>query len=70
MNDDNFNQIKGSIENLERKVEILLNKPQPRPKFLWREFWIGFGVVFVIMIIYEVVTSILLYNGVLSARPF
>lgn len=58
MNDDNLNQLKESVENLERKVDILLNK-HSRPKFLWKEFWIGFGVVVVIIFGYSVVQRIL-----------
>ena len=58
LNDEELNQLKESIETLDRKVDTILSQSQ-RPKFLWREFWIGFGVVFVIIMGYSVVVRIL-----------
>lgn len=55
LTDDEFNQLKKSIENLERKIDQISAQSQQKSRFLWREFWIGFGVVFVIMVVYSVV---------------
>jgi len=62
MTDAELEQIKDSINRLETKMYMLLAQER-RSRFLWKEFWIGFGVVFVIMVIYFTVVQIIQSHG-------
>lgn len=62
MTDAELEQIKDSINRLETKMDMLLAQER-RSRFLWKEFWIGFGVVFVIMVIYFTVVQIIQSHG-------
>lgn len=62
MSEVELEQLKESIDRLETKMHMLLAQER-RPRFLWKEFWIGFGVVFVIMAVYFAVVQILQSHG-------
>lgn len=70
LNDDEFSQIKESIESLERKIDKLSIQTAQKPGFLWREFWIGFGVVFVIMVVIFTIIGIINYHQVSHGVAF
>ena len=58
MSEVELEQLKESIERLETKMDTSLAQ-QRRPRFLWKEFWIGFGVVAAIIFVYSVTARIL-----------
>jgi hypothetical protein len=62
MTEVELEQIKESIDRLETKMDMLLAQ-QRRPRFLWKEFLIGFGVVFVIMVVYFSIVQIIQSHG-------
>lgn len=49
MNDVELSELKDSVQRLEAKVHKLLAQPKKRTGFLWKEFFVGFLVVYIIM---------------------
>lgn len=57
LKEDDVEKIMNEIANLEKKIDLLSQSNQ-RPRFLWKEFWIGFSVVFFVMMLLMVVLEI------------
>ena len=60
LNNDNLTQIVQLLENMNGKIDIL--EKRSRPKILWRNFWIGFGVVSAIWILFLAILQIIGYH--------
>ncbi|GMA64150.1 hypothetical protein NZD89_02195 [Alicyclobacillus fastidiosus] len=59
MNDIEVNELKDSIQSLETKIDKLLAQPKKRSGFLWKEFIVGFVVVYIIMMALAVTVGLL-----------
>lgn len=59
MNETELAELRDSIQHLETKIDKLLAQPKKRAGFLWKEFIVGFVVVYVIMMALSVVIGLL-----------
>ncbi|QSO48646.1 hypothetical protein [Alicyclobacillus mengziensis] len=59
MNDTDLAELQDSIQRLETKVDKLLSQPKKRSGFLWKEFIIGFVVVYIVMMALSVTVGLL-----------
>ena len=53
-------QIVQLLENMDKKINLL--EKRTRPKILWKNFWIGFGVVSVIWLLFLAILQIIGYH--------
>lgn len=59
MNEGELNELRDSIQRLEAKVDKLLAQPKKRSGFLWKEFIVGFVVVYIVMMVLLVTAGLL-----------
>lgn len=48
MNDTELNELRDSVQRLEAKVDKLLEQQKKPSGFLWKEFIVGFVVVYIV----------------------
>lgn len=59
VNDAELDELKKSVQRLETKVDKLLAQPKKRSAFLWKEFIVGFVVVYIVMMVLSVTIGLL-----------
>lgn len=59
VNDVELNELRDSVQRLEAKVNKLLAQPKKRSGFLWKEFIVGFVVVYIVMMVLSVTIGLL-----------
>lgn len=59
MDDEELNELRDSVQRLEAKVDKLLAQPKKRSGFLWKEFIVGFIVVYIVMMVLSVTVGLL-----------
>ncbi|MCF8564624.1 hypothetical protein LLE49_07680 [Alicyclobacillus tolerans] len=59
MNETELAELRDSIQRLETKIDKLLERGKKRSGFLWKEFIVGFVVVYIFMMVLAVVFGLL-----------
>ena len=59
VDDVELSELQDSVKRLESKVDQLLTQPRKRSGFLWKEFIVGFVVVYIVMMVLSVTLGLL-----------
>ncbi|QSO47345.1 hypothetical protein [Alicyclobacillus mengziensis] len=59
MDDVELHELRDSVKRLEAKVDQLLTQPKKRSGFMWKEFIVGFVVVYIVMMVVSVSIGLL-----------